>query len=155
MTETVYIPCDSGSRSLGADAIVKAIATEAEKRKRSIKLVRTGSRGLYWLEPMIEVDISGKRLAYGPVAAADIPTLFDADFLHGGSHRLALSDPEEIPYLKKQERVTFVRLGIVEPVSLDDYVAHGGYRGLDRALTLSPEQVVEEVTVSGLRGRGG
>jgi len=155
MSPSVYVPCDSGARSLGADAVAKAIASEAKKRQLPVEIVRTGSRGLYWLEPMVEVTNSGKRLAYGPSTAAEVPALFDADFLHGGNHRLALGDADEIPYLKCQERLTFARLGIVDPVSLDDYVKHGGYRGLERALALSPEQVVEEVTVSGLRGRGG
>src|SRR5438445_6453287 len=128
MMATVYIPRDSGARSLGADAVAKAIATEAQKRHQSIQLVRTGSRGLYWLEPTIEIDQAGRRLAYGPVAAPDIPTLFDADFLHGGSHRLALGLTEEISYLKKQERMTLARVGIVDPISLDVYIEQGGYR---------------------------
>jgi formate dehydrogenase iron-sulfur subunit len=155
MTTTAYIPSDSGARSLGSDAVAKAIAAEAQRCQRAVKVVRTGSRGLYWLEPMIEVEHSGKRLAYGPVGVADVPGLFEADFLHGGNHRLGLGAPEGISYLKKQERLTFGMLGIVDPNSLDDYLAHGGYRGLQQALALSPEQIVEEVTVSGLRGRGG
>jgi formate dehydrogenase iron-sulfur subunit len=155
MTVRVYIPCDSGARSLGADAIAKAIAAEAQKRGQSLEVVRTGSRGLYWLEPMIEVENPGGRRAYGPVTAAEVGTLFDTDFLHGGSHRLALGVAGEISYLKRQERLTFGRIGITDPVSLGDYIEHGGYRGLERALALSPEQIVEEITTSGLRGRGG
>jgi formate dehydrogenase iron-sulfur subunit len=155
MTARVYIPCDSGARSLGADAVAKAIAAEAQKRGVSVEVVRTGSRGLYWLEPMIEVENSAGRLAYGPVTAAEVAALFDADFLHGGNHQLALGAPDEISYLKRQERLTFARVGITDPVSMDDYIEHGGYRGLERALALSPEQVIEEINVSGLRGRGG
>jgi formate dehydrogenase iron-sulfur subunit len=155
MTMRVYIPCDSGARSLGADAAVKAITTEAQKRALSVEIVRTGSRGLYWLEPMIEVEHSDARVAYGPVTDADVAALFDADFLHGGNHRLALGIAEEIPYLKRQERLSFARVGVTNPLSVDDYIAHGGYRGLEHALALSPEQIVEEITVSGLRGRGG
>jgi formate dehydrogenase iron-sulfur subunit len=155
MTVRVYIPCDSGARSLGADAVAKTIAAEAQKRGLPVEVVRSGSRGLYWLEPMIEVDNSGSRLAYGPVTAAEVAGLFDADFLHGGNHRLALGIPGEISYLKRQERLTFARIGITDPVSVDDYIEHGGYHGLERALALSPEQIVEEVAVSGLRGRGG
>jgi len=174
MTTTVYVPCDSSARSLGADAVGKAIAAEAQRRGLSVELVRTGSRGLYWLEPMIEVMAEGSltrradappalaeerakggRVAYGPVAPSDVASLFDADFLHGGNHRLALGVPEEIPYLKGQERLTFARLGVTDPVSVENYIEHGGYRGLQRALTLAPEQIVEEIMVSGLRGRGG
>jgi formate dehydrogenase iron-sulfur subunit len=155
MTVRVYIPCDSGARSLGADAVAKAIAAEAQMRRESVEIVRTGSRGLYWLEPMIEVENAGGRLAYGPVTAAEVATLFDADFLRGGSHRVALGVPDEIFYLKRQERLTFARIGVTDPVSLADYIEHGGYHGLERALALSPEQIVEEITLSGLRGRGG
>jgi formate dehydrogenase iron-sulfur subunit len=155
MTQRVYVPCDSGARSLGADAVAIAIEAQAQQRGVSLEIVRTGSRGLYWLEPMVEVENTGRRLAYGPTTAGEVPSLFEADFLHGGNHYLSLGIPDEIPYLKRQERLTFGRLGIIDPVSVDDYVEHGGYRGLKRALALTPEQIVEEVTVSGLRGRGG
>jgi formate dehydrogenase iron-sulfur subunit len=155
MSARVFIPCDSGARSLGADEVAKAIAAEAHKRRVSVEMVRTGSRGLYWLEPMIEVENAGGRLAYGPITGAEVPALFDADFLHGGTHRLALGVPDEISYLKHQERLTFARTGLTDPVSVDNYIEHGGYQGLERALSLSPEQIIEEITVSGLRGRGG
>src|SRR5262249_29148919 len=140
---------------LGADGVAIAVVAEARKRAIPVEVVRTGSRGLYWLEPMIEVERAGGRLAYGPVAAGQVVALFDADFLHGGNHPLALGVPGEIPYLARQERLTFDRLGIIDPLSLDDYIEHGGYRGLQRALALSGEQIVEEITLSGLRGRGG
>ena len=155
MSITVYVSRDSGACSLGADAVADAIANEAKRRGLEITLVRNGSRGLYWLEPLVEVGDGSVRRAYGPVADADVPTLFDANFLAGGNHRLALGATAEIPYLKNQERLTFARVGLTDPISVSDYVAHGGYRGLRRALTMSPEQIVEEVTVSGLRGRGG
>ena len=81
--------------------------------------------------------------------------LFDAGFLHGGAHALRLGPVEAIPYFAKQERLTFARVGITDPLSLDDYVAHGGYRGPDAALAMTPAAIVQEVTESGLRGRGG
>jgi formate dehydrogenase iron-sulfur subunit len=155
MTQRVYVPCDSGARSLGADAVAIAIDSQAQQRGVTLEIIRTGSRGLYWLEPMIEVQNSGRSLAYGPITPGEVASLFEADFLRGGNHRLSLGVPDEIPYLKRQERLTFNRLGIIDPVSMDDYVEHGGYRGLKRALALTAEQIVEEVTVSGLRGRGG
>jgi formate dehydrogenase iron-sulfur subunit len=155
MASTVYVPADSGARSLGADLVATAIAVEARKRQISVNIVRTGSRGLYWFEPLIEVENPAGRLAYGPVVPTEVSSLFDADFLRGGNHPRALGATEEIPYLKRQERLTFGRIGIVDPVSVDDYVEHGGYRGLERAMALSAEQIVEEIMVSGLRGRGG
>jgi formate dehydrogenase iron-sulfur subunit len=152
---TVYVPRDSGAVSLGADAVARALAVEAIRRDANIKLVRNGSRGMFWLEPLVEVATPEGRIAYGPVAPQDVASLFESDFLHGGEHRLRLGLTEEIPYFKKQERLTFARVGIVDPISVEDYVAHGGYRGLDNALKMDPAAIVQAVTDSGLRGRGG
>lgn len=151
----VYVPRDSSALGLGAEQVAAAIRAEAALRGADIQLVRNGSRGLYWLEPMVEVETPAGRVAYGPVAPADVASLFDAGFLEGKTHALSQGMTAEIPYLKNQERLTFARVGITDPVSLDDYVAHEGYRGLRRALTLEPAAIVEEVTESGLRGRGG
>ena len=95
--------------------------------------MRNGSRGLYWLEPMVEVETAEGRVAYGPVAAKDVASLFDAGLVSGGAHRLSLGDPEKIPFLAKQTRLTFARCGITDPLSLDDYKAHGGLKGLANA----------------------
>jgi formate dehydrogenase iron-sulfur subunit len=155
MSSTVYVPRDSSALSLGADKVAAAIAAEAARRKIGLRLVRNGSRGMFWLEPMVEVETARGRVAYGPVAPVDVAALFDSGLLTGGEHRLRLGLTEEIDYLRRQERLTFARVGIVDPVSLDDYLAHSGYRGLGRALSLSAEKIVEEITESGLRGRGG
>lgn len=155
MSIAVYVPRDAGALSLGAEATAKAIASEAQRRGLNVQVLRNGSRGLYWLEPLVEVVTEQGRVAYGPVQAADVSGLFDADFLHGGAHALGHGLTEQIPYLAKQERLTFARVGIVDPRSLDDYRAHGGYRGLHNALQLSPADIVKAVTDSGLRGRGG
>jgi formate dehydrogenase iron-sulfur subunit len=152
---TVYVPCDSSALSLGAESVALAIAAEAARRKLNIKLIRNGSRGLYWLEPMIEVATPRGRYAYGPLDRAGVISLFECDFLAGGDHPLALGLTEEIPYLKRQRRLTFARVGLTDPVSLDDYLAHGGYRGLTRALAMSGAEIVRQVTASNLRGRGG
>jgi len=154
-TAKVFVPSDTAARSLGADAVAAAIAAEAKKRGTPVEIVRNGSRGLYWLEPLVEVDVDGVRHAYGPVGKADVFGLFAANFLAGGKHALALGPTEKIDYLAKQTRLTFARVGVIDPVSLDDYRAHGGYRGLANALKMSGEQIVAAVTDSGLRGRGG
>jgi formate dehydrogenase iron-sulfur subunit len=152
---TVYVPCDASALSLGAEDVAKSIAAEAAVRDLDVRVVRNGSRGLYWLEPMVEVQTATGRIAYGPVQAGDVAALFDADFLHGGADVLALGPAEDIPWLKSQQRLTFARVGIVDPRSLDDYLAHGGYRGLDAALKMEPAAIVQAVTDAGLRGRGG
>ncbi len=152
---TVYVPCDSSAVSLGANAVAEAITTEAARRQAGINLIRNGSRGLYWLEPMVEVATPRGRVAYGPISAGDVSALFDAGFLEGGEHALRLGLTDDIAYLKRQSRVTFARVGVIDPLSIDDYIAHGGYRGLTRALAMSGAEIVQEVTVSNLRGRGG
>jgi formate dehydrogenase iron-sulfur subunit len=151
----VFVPSDTTARSLGADAVAAAVAAEASQRNASVEIVRNGSRGLYWLEPLVEVEIKGTRTAYGPVTAADVPALFDAQFLTGGKHARSLGPTEKIDYLAKQTRLTFARVGVVDPLSLGDYQANGGYRGLANALKLTGGEIVAAVTESGLRGRGG
>jgi formate dehydrogenase iron-sulfur subunit len=155
MTFTLYVPRDSAALSLGADEVAAALDAEAKARGIAIRIVRNGSRGMFWLEPLLEVATPNGRTGYGPVSPADVPSLFDAAFLEGGAHALGLGLVEELSYLKQQERLTFARVGITDPVSLDDYLAHEGYAGLGQALALGAEQIVETVTASGLRGRGG
>jgi formate dehydrogenase iron-sulfur subunit len=151
----VYVPRDSTALSLGADRTAKAIQAEADKRGIQIELVRNGSRGLFWLEPFVEVETAQGRVAYAPVEPKDVVDLFDADFLEGGKHALNLGLTEEIEWLKKQQRLTFTRVGIIDPVSLDDYILHDGYNGLKNALNMTGAEIVKTVTDSGLRGRGG
>jgi formate dehydrogenase iron-sulfur subunit len=151
----VYVPRDSAALAVGADAVAQAIQAQAQARGLHIELVRNGSRGLLWLETLVEVQTPAGRVAYGPVEASDVPALFDCGFLAGQPHPLLQGLTEQIPYLAQQERLTFVRMGITDPLSLADYAAHGGWAGLQRALGLSGAEVVAEVTQSGLRGRGG
>lgn len=151
----VYVPCDSTALSLGANKTAETIVNEAQRRGLSVELIRNGSRGLFWLEPMVEVATEKGRIAYAPVLPKDVPSLFDADFLTGGAHPLNLGLTEELAWLKKQQRLTFARVGITDPISLDDYLAHDGYNGLKNALKLSGAEIVKTVTDSGLRGRGG
>jgi formate dehydrogenase iron-sulfur subunit len=150
----VFIPRDSGAVAVGANEVAAALEAAARRHGFSLDIVRIGSRGLYWLEPMVEVATPGGRIAYGPVAAGDVDALLNA-LLTGGDHRLRLGRPEELSFLKGQTRLTFARCGIVDPLSLDDYRGQGGWRGLERALTLTPSGIIEEVVQSGLRGRGG
>ncbi|TLY62365.1 MAG: NADH-quinone oxidoreductase subunit NuoF, partial [Gammaproteobacteria bacterium] len=138
-----------------AGEVAQAISREASARGLELRLVRNGSRGAYWLEPLVEVATAGGRLAYGPVMPADVPGLYAADFLNGGQHPLALGPTDSIPWLASQQRLTFARVGVIDPTSVADYVIHGGYQGLRRALSLGLEAIVQAVSDSGLRGRGG
>lgn len=152
----LYIPRDTTALAMGADQLALEIAAEAKQRGETIEIIRNGSRGLFWLEPLIEVETSAGRIAYGPVSSADIDSLFDQAFVSGATdHPLCQGLTEEIPYLKQQQRLTFARAGITDPVSLDDYCQLDGFNGLKKALQLDDQQIVDEVKASGLRGRGG
>ncbi len=155
MTSRIFIPRDAGALALGSDAVERAVIAAERQRGLDIEIVRTGSRGLFWLEPMIEVATPQGRIAYGPVQAEDVEALFEAGLLDGGPHKLRLGKPEEIPFLKRQTRLTFARCGVIDRLSPEDYRAHGGFRGIERALSLGLAAVIEEVVGSGLRGRGG
>ncbi|WGT62797.1 formate dehydrogenase beta subunit [Variovorax paradoxus] len=155
MTTTVYVPRDSAALAVGADRVARQIAAEALARNLPVRIVRNGSRGLFWLETLVEVQTPQGRVAYGPVTRADVAGLFDAGFLGGGAHALNQGLTEEIAYLKKQERLTFARMGVTDPVSVADYEAHEGFAGLRRSLAMAPTDIVQQVLDSGLRGRGG
>ena len=155
MTTTLFVPCDSGALAVGADDVAAALQTECERRQQSVRIVRNGSRGLFWLEPMIEVETPRGRVAYGPVSVDDVVSLLDAGLLNGGDHALGHGLTDAMPFLARQERLTFARMGIIDPLSLADYEAHGGWVGLRTALPMTGAALVQAVTDSGLRGRGG
>jgi len=155
MTTRIFVPCDASALSVGADEVASEIRKELAARKLDAAIVRNGSRGLFWLEPLVEIETPAGRVAYGPVAASDVKALFDAGFMTGSAHALCLGDIAQHPYLARQQRLTFARCGITDPLSLAEYEAHGGLKGLRRALETAPAAIVDEVTQSGLRGRGG
>jgi len=155
MSARVFIARDAGALSVGAEEVAAALAEAARRRDLDISIVRTGSRGLYWAEPMVEVDTPAGRVAFGPVSVADVDTLVDGGLFEGKGDRLRLGPTADIPWLKRQTRLTFARCGIVDPLSLDDYRGHGGGKGLERAVSLGAEATLAEVEASGLRGRGG
>ena len=147
---TLHVPRDSAARSVGANEVAERLAallTDA-------RIVRNGSRGMLWLEPLVEIDTPDGRVAYGPVLEADLDSLAAA-LLADGEHPLRLGLTGELPWLASQERLTFARVGIIDPLDPDDYLAHGGIAGLRRALTMDRTSIVDEVADSGLRGRGG
>lgn len=145
----VYVPRDAAAKALGADAVADAVLAEAARAGLEVTLIRNGSRGMVWLEPLVEVETPEGRMAFGPMEPADVAGLFAA------GHPKALGLTEDLPWLKRQTRLTFARCGVIDPLSLEDYAAQCGLAGLRRALAMTPESVVAEVTDSGLRGRGG
>jgi formate dehydrogenase iron-sulfur subunit len=145
----VFIPRDVAALAKGAEAVARALALPG------VEIVRTGSRGMIWLEPLIEVETPQGRIGYGPVRPGDVAGLLEAGLLRGADHALRIGRPEDHPFLAAQTRLTFARCGVVDPLSIADYRAHGGLRGLDRARELGPAATIVEVIKSGLRGRGG
>jgi len=152
---TLYVPCDAAALAMGADEVASALRSACADAGHAVNIVRNGSRGLFWLEPLVEVATPAGRIAYGPVTPQDVPALMAAGLLQGAEHALRLGPTEAIPYLARQERLTFRRMGITDPLSLADYEANEGWAGLRRALALDGPALVKEVTDSGLRGRGG
>ncbi|MGB4859758.1 MAG: formate dehydrogenase, partial [Dokdonella sp.] len=155
MTTRIYISGDSSAVAVGADEVVQAIIARADQRGVAIEIIRNGSRGMCWLEPLVEVVTDEGRVGYGPIEVNEVAALFDADFLHGGAHALRIGVVDQMPWMLGQERLCYRRVGITDPLSLDDYAAHGGWNGLRAALAHSCEQIVATITDSGLRGRGG
>ena len=151
----IFISCDSAAVALGADVIVEKINAESKSRGIDVKVNRNSTRGMFWLEPLVEVQTSSGRVAYGPIQSADVSDLFDCGFLEGHSHIKYLGLTEQIPYLAKQQRLTFSRMGVTKPLSILDYKSHGGFLGLKKALQNGAEFILKELLDSGLRGRGG
>jgi len=152
---TAWVPRDAGALALGAEATARRLEREARAAGAALTIRRNGSRGIYWLEPLVEVETAAGRVAYGPVGEGDVAGLFAAGLLQGAAHPSRLGNIEGHPWLASQQRLTFARVGRIDPLDLAAYRASDGYKGLARALELGPEATVNEVTESGLRGRGG
>ncbi len=150
----LFLPLDSVAVSLGADDLAEALLSEARKRRMNLTIVRTGSRGMHWLEPLLEVERDGVRHGFGSVEAVDAASLLDA-LVKDKVHPKALGPVEEIPFFKDQTRLIFARCGVIDPVSAEEYEAHGGLAGLDKAIATPAAKICEDVLESGLRGRGG
>ena len=155
MALKIFVPRDATACALGANAVAESIRIGAAGRGIEAEIIRNGSRGAFWLEPLVEVETEDGRIAFGPVEAADVAGLFEAGFPYTLDHALALGPIEEIDWLASQQRVTFTRAGWTDPLSLDDYLDNGGYKGLEWALSMQAQEIIDQVKESGLRGRGG
>jgi len=153
MSYRIYVPCDAAAVSMGADTVAAAVKSEIASRNLDAVLVRNGSRGLLWLEPLLEVETREGRIGYGPVTAADVKSILSAGA--AADHPRKIGKVDALSWLANQQRLTFARCGIIDPLSLDEYQAHSGLKGLKRALDMAPAAIVQEVIDSGLRGRGG
>ncbi|MHB2167899.1 formate dehydrogenase beta subunit [Alsobacter sp. R-9] len=154
MTLRLFLPRDAAALAVGAERVAGALLAEAATSRMPVSLIRTGTRGMLWLEPLLEVERDGVRHAYGPVTPADVPSLLRS-LATGEPHPLALGPVDALAWMPRQQRLTFARCGIIDPLSPADHAAHGGWQGLSAALGMSPQAIVDAVTASGLRGRGG
>ena len=155
MTTKIYIPRDSSAIGMGADSVAKQVLSVSDSLNKDVEVVRNGSRGLVWMEPLLEVETESGRKGFANVAVDDVEGLVKSDFTEAGSRDKSVGLVEEVPYLKNQERLCFARNGITNPTSIEDYIEYGGFRGLNSALDLDGKSIVDIVTDSGLRGRGG
>ena len=155
MTTKIFIPADTTACALGADSVAEEIVLQAGLNGLDVEVIRNGSRGAFWLEPLVEVETGDGRIAFGPISAQDVTGMFDAGFPAQCEHETGLGKVEDIDWLARQDRLTFDRAGVIDPLSLADYQAHGGYEGLKKALDMPAGQIVDAVLESGLRGRGG
>ncbi len=163
----IFVPRDTSARAVEADAVAQALVQGAAERGLPIGLIRNGSRGLFWLEPLVEVHTPQGRIGWGPVAPEDVPGLLDAGLWDTGEtssgstdlqvlrHPLCVGVVDDLPFLARQQRHLFRRVGVTDPLSLNDYESHGGWQGLRRALQVGGDAVIDAVKLSGLRGRGG
>ena len=154
MSTRVYVPRDSAARSVGADAVAGRLA-ELGGELVDMEIVRNGSRGMLWLEPFVEVETASGRVGYGPVGADEVAALLEAGMLDGAAHPLCHGPVDRIEWLSRQQRVSFARMGVIDPLDLDAYRDTGGLAGLRHALARPADEVVGDVLASGLRGRGG
>ncbi|MDA0237092.1 MAG: formate dehydrogenase, partial [Proteobacteria bacterium] len=155
MTTKIFVPRDSSAIGLGANKVAEALTRVAQSTKADVQVVRNGSRGLIWMEPLVEVETEAGREGYANITSDDVESLFKKVLTDGGDHEKGVGLVEEIPYLKNQERLCFARNGITDPTSIEDYLGNDGFKGLKVALSLDGKSIVEIVTQSGLRGRGG
>jgi len=146
----IYVPCDTSARSVGADEVAEIISLAIP----GATVVRNGSRGMMWLEPLVEVEAPGGRVAYGPITPADAPDVAAA-IADDAPHPLRLGRTDDLSWLAQQNRLTFSRVGVIAPLDADEYEAHGGLAGLRAVLDRDPRHVIEDIVESGLRGRGG
>jgi formate dehydrogenase iron-sulfur subunit len=140
-----WVPQDAAAVSVGADDVAVALADAGAQVRRN------GSRGLLWAEPLVEVETGAGRVGFAEATPLDVPRILAVDTGH--PNHLGIVDDH--PWLTGQQRVSFARVGVIEPTSLASFAEHGGYAGLRKALSMAPAEVVEEVIASGLRGRGG
>jgi formate dehydrogenase iron-sulfur subunit len=155
MSTRLYVPNDTGACSVGADEVAVAIAAHAQAVGLDVTIVRNGSRGAYWMEPLVEIDTAAGRVGFANITPEQVPALFADDTWPTAAHALSIGLVEQVPWLAQQRRLTFARVGVIDPLSLADYRAAGGLAGLEHAITISSQQIIDEVKTSGLRGRGG
>jgi NADH-quinone oxidoreductase subunit F len=164
----IYVGAASCGLAAGAAEVVRAIEGHLEKKGYAADVLKVGCIGPCYLEPLVDVQMPGRpRISYSGVTPDLARALLDSFLERGEVFRNRLvghfgadeldGAPKffEHPMLARQVRVVLRNCGIIDPDNVDHYLARDGYRGFEKCLALSGEQVLEIVQNSGLRGRGG
>ena len=164
----IFIGTATCGRAAGADTVLEAINAALERHKIKANITQVGCLGLCYAEPLVDIIKPGRpRIHYGNLTPELAAQLVEEYLVNDNPHPdLALGttgngrlpdipDLYELPVLKPQVRIALRNCGLIDPENINHYIARGGYRGLTRALEMTPEAVISEVQESGLRGRGG
>ncbi|MDP2304234.1 MAG: NADH-ubiquinone oxidoreductase-F iron-sulfur binding region domain-containing protein [Ignavibacteria bacterium] len=159
---------DTSALASGAGKVKAAFEKELKEKNIEAKIVATGGIGFGTLEPFVDIKLPGEdRVVYSQINEKDVPKLVESVlikkevftkkvFATYGKGTDTLPNINETPFFKPQLRVVLENCGIIKPESIDEYIAWGGFKAIDKALRLlTPAEVVNEILKSGLRGRGG
>ena len=149
----IYIPKETSACSVGSELIAEKITDLAQGHKH-ISIIRNGSWGAFWLEPFIEIEKNGNRKGTSYLNKkishlSSIEELFD-DFYNSNPFNIM-----DIDFIKRQTRLVFSRIGLYDPLDLNQYRNSHGYKGLEKSFEIGQQQTIDEIKKSGLNGRGG
>lgn len=164
----ILVGAGTCGKAAGAGAVLQAIDEALRKHNAKATVIQVGCMGLCYAEPMIGIIKPGRpQIIYGSVQP-ETATQLIADYVVGDNPRADLAlgyigddridgipNLFDLPVLKPQVRLVLRNCGLIDPENIDHYIANGGYSGLAKALGMSPEEIIEEIKRSGLRGRGG
>jgi NADH-quinone oxidoreductase subunit F len=169
---TIILGMGTCGIAAGANQVAEEVRVELDKHKIDADVINVGCIGMCHNEPLLDIQQPGlPRITYTKVKPSMVGKIIEKHLVQGeynkrwifgqlsagnGKAIEGIPDYEELPFYQKQVRIALKNCGIIDPENIDDYLAYGGYSGLGKALfQMSPQQVIDEIKDSGLRGRGG
>ncbi|QUL98034.1 MAG: NADH-quinone oxidoreductase subunit NuoF [Candidatus Fermentithermobacillus carboniphilus] len=161
----ILVCSGTGCQASGSLSLRESLEKEISRvgLDKEVKVIQTGCFGFCRFGPNMMIYPEG--VFYCGVQEADVPELVEEHLIKGRVlQRLLYKEPEtkasvvdfeDIPFFKKQTRIVLENCGIIDPESIKEYIARDGYFGLSKALTMAPQEVIDIIKKSGLRGRGG